>query len=257
MQDPNLVFQAPHLSFPQGLSEERVLNRVALRDGLERQSRLYEAMAEDQGFDHYRQAAISLLTNNQVKDAFTLQKADPKWLDRYGQNSFGWSLLMARQLVEAGVSLVQVNLGNNETWDTHQAAFPNLKNYLLPPMDRAVSALLDDLDSRGLLDETLIVMGERIRPHAADQQHPRREAARARSLGRLPDDLPRRRRRAGRQRHRRVRSARRVSRGVAAAPGKSRRDDLRRARPAAHRRVARPAGPPARVYDGEPIKGLV
>ena len=64
---------------------------------------------------------------------------------------------MAAQMVEAGVSLVQVNLGNNETWDTHQAAFPNLKNYLLPPMDKAVSALIDDLDARGLLDETLIV----------------------------------------------------------------------------------------------------
>jgi uncharacterized protein (DUF1501 family) len=80
-------------------------------------------------------------------------------MERYGQNSFGWSLLMARQLVESGVRLIQVNLGNNESWDTHQAAFPNLKNFLLPPMDRAVSALLDDLDARGLLDETLIVMG--------------------------------------------------------------------------------------------------
>jgi len=50
-------------------------------------------------------------------------------------------------------------LGNNETWDTHQAAFPNLKNYLLPPLDRAVSALLDDLHETGLLNETLIVMG--------------------------------------------------------------------------------------------------
>lgn len=159
MQDPNLVYQAPHLSFAQGLSEARVLDRVALRDGIERQSRLVEAMAEDQGFDRYREAAISLLTNNQVKDAFSLQKADRKSLERYGQNSFGWSLLMARQLVETGVSLVQVNLGNNESWDTHQAAFPNLKNYLLPPMDRAVSALLDDLDARGLLSETLIVMG--------------------------------------------------------------------------------------------------
>ncbi len=66
---------------------------------------------------------------------------------------------MARQLVEAGVSFVQVNLGNNECWDTHQSAFPNLKNYLLPPMDRAVSGLLDDLSERGMLDDTLIVMG--------------------------------------------------------------------------------------------------
>lgn len=157
--DDGLIFQAPHLSMPDGLNEERVLNRVALRDGLEQQSRLYEAMAGDAGFDNYRQAALSLLTNSKVHDAFDLKNADPKSLDRYGRNSFGWSLLMARQLVETGVSLVQVNLGNNETWDTHQAAFPNLKNFLLPPMDRAVSALLDDLDARGMLDETLVVMG--------------------------------------------------------------------------------------------------
>jgi len=159
VHDASLQFQAPHLSLPQGLDQDRVLNRVGLRDALESQNRFYAGAVEDVGFDNYRQAAISLLTNSSVRDAFDLSKADPKWLDRYGRNSFGWSLLMARQLVEAGVSLIQVNLGNNESWDTHQSAFPNLKNYLLPPMDRAVSALLDDLDSRGLLDETLIVMG--------------------------------------------------------------------------------------------------
>ena len=65
---------------------------------------------------------------------------------------------MARRLVEAGVNLVQVNLGNNETWDTHGNAFPHLKERLLPPTDRAVSALLDDLSECGLLDSTLIVM---------------------------------------------------------------------------------------------------
>jgi uncharacterized protein (DUF1501 family) len=78
--------------------------------------------------------------------------------ERYGRNSFGWSLLMARQLVEAGVRLVQVNLGNDEAWDTHEAAFRNLKDFLLPPTDRAVSALLDDLADRGMLDDVLIVM---------------------------------------------------------------------------------------------------
>ena len=83
----------------------------------------------------------------------------PEQLDRYGRNTFGWSLLLARRLVESGVRLVQVNLGNNETWDTHGNAFPHLKNYLLPPMDRSVSALLDDLEERGLLDDTLVVMG--------------------------------------------------------------------------------------------------
>jgi hypothetical protein len=74
----------------------------------------------------------------------------------YGRNAFGWSLLLARRLVEGGVSLVQINLGNNETWYTHQA-FPNLKDFLLPPTDRAVSALLDDLHDTGLLDTTLVV----------------------------------------------------------------------------------------------------
>ena len=65
---------------------------------------------------------------------------------------------MAARLVEAGVNLVQVNLGNNETWDTHGNAFPHLKDKLLPPTDKAVSALLDDLAGRGLLDSTLVVM---------------------------------------------------------------------------------------------------
>ena len=91
-----------------------------------------------------------------MAEAFDVTRADPKLQERYGRNSFGWSLLLAARLVEAGVRLVQVNLGNDETWDTHEAAFPNLKNYLLPPMDRAVSALLDDLEARGLLDRTLI-----------------------------------------------------------------------------------------------------
>ena len=84
--------------------------------------------------------------------------ADPKLLDRYGRNAFGWSLLMARRLVEAGVNLVQVNLGNNETWDTHGNMFPHLKEKLFPPTDQALSALLDDLYATGLLDSTLIVM---------------------------------------------------------------------------------------------------
>src|SRR5207244_982183 len=84
-------------------------------------------------------------------------RADDRSQDRYGRNSYGWSLLMARRLVEAGVTLVQVNLGNNETWDTHGDAFPRFKNKLFPPTDKALSALLDDLAERGLLDSTLIV----------------------------------------------------------------------------------------------------
>ncbi len=88
-----------------------------------------------------------------------MDKVSEAHLDRYGRNSFGWSLLMARRLLETGVSLVQVNLGNNETWDTHQNAWKCFKDFLFPPMDRAVSALLDDLEASGLLNDTLVVMG--------------------------------------------------------------------------------------------------
>ena len=87
-----------------------------------------------------------------------MKRIDQKTQERYGRNSFGWSLLMARRLVESGVNLVQVNLGNDETWDTHGNAFPHLKDNLFPPTDRAVSALLDDLDESGMLDDTLVVM---------------------------------------------------------------------------------------------------
>ena len=99
-----------------------------------------------------------MLTDGRVHKAFDVHSAPAELQDRYGRNSFGWSLLMARQLVEAGVSLVQVNLGNDETWDTHYTAFPNLKRFLFPPTDKAVSAFLDDLEDRGLLEDTMVVI---------------------------------------------------------------------------------------------------
>lgn len=157
--DEALRFRAPELSLPEGISPARLMDRVALRDTLERQSRALADSSETAEFDRYREAAISLLGNGNVHDAFDLSRADTRTLDRYGRNSFGWSLLIARRLVAAGVSLIQVNLGNNETWDTHQSAFPNLKNHLLPPFDRALSALLDDLQEQGQLPETLVVVG--------------------------------------------------------------------------------------------------
>lgn len=153
-----LLFRAPNLSLPEGLGPDRLRSRVALAEELDRQRAFLEHSAEVQGFDRYWQMAVSLLTHQKTVDAFDVTHAAPKLQDKYGRNSFGWSLLLAAQLVEAGVSLVQVNLGNNETWDTHESAFPNLKNYLLPPMDKGVSALLDDLNDRGLLESTLIVM---------------------------------------------------------------------------------------------------
>jgi hypothetical protein len=157
LPDDKLKWESPHLSLPQGVSLDRMRDRVGLRDQLESQVAALRGVAED-GLDQYREAAASLLTNSKVHDAFSLEKVSAAQLDRYGRNSFGWSLLMARRLVETGISLVQVNLGNNESWDTHQNAWKCLKDFLFPPMDRAVSALLDDLDASGLLQDTLVVM---------------------------------------------------------------------------------------------------
>jgi uncharacterized protein (DUF1501 family) len=156
--DSKLDFQAPNLALPQGLSQESFANRQHLRKLLDTQRGELEAAAGVQQFDRFRQSAISLLSEPKTQAAFDVTQASEKLQDAYGRNSFGRSLLMARQLVEAGVSLVQVNLGNNEAWDTHQSIFPNLKNFLLPPTDQGVAALLDDLEDRGLLDDTLIVM---------------------------------------------------------------------------------------------------
>ncbi len=152
------LFQAPSLDLPAGVGEGRLASRLELLRRIDRQRADLERVAEVAQFDRYREGAVSLLNGAEVRGAIDVTHADPKVLDRYGRNSFGWSLLMARRLVEAGVSLVQVNLGNNETWDTHGNAFPHLREKLLPPTDRSVSALLDDLHESGLLDTTLVVM---------------------------------------------------------------------------------------------------
>jgi len=151
-------FGAPSLSLPQGLSLTRILKRADLLRVVDRQRSDLERAAEVEDFDRYCQGAISLLTDRRIRDAIDVHNAPATVQDRYGRNSFGWSLLMASRLVELGVRLIQVHLGNNETWDTHGEAFPHLRDQLFPPTDRALSALLDDLHDRGLLDSTLIVM---------------------------------------------------------------------------------------------------
>ena len=151
-------FEAPRLELQQGMLKDRFRSRLALLNGLDEQRRNLDQAAQVGQFDRFRSEAASLLTGSGVHQALNVHAADDKLQEKYGKNTFGWSLLMARQLVEAGVRMVQVNLGNDESWDTHENAFTNLKDFLLPPTDRAVAALLDDLDDRGMLDETLIVM---------------------------------------------------------------------------------------------------
>lgn len=151
-------FTIPDLSLPQGIDSDRFNGRLNVLRHLDSQRKALNEAANTGTFTRSRADAVSLLTDARVRTAFDLKKASPRDLDRYGNNAFGWSCLMAARLVEAGVNLVQVNLGNNESWDTHGNAFPHLKEKLLPPTDRCVTALLADLEQRGLLDSTLIVM---------------------------------------------------------------------------------------------------
>ena len=155
---PGYRFEAPRIELAEGMLRDQFQSRVQLLDSIQQQRQRLDQTAQVRELDRYQQTAVSMLMEGQVHSALDVHAADAKTQDRYGRNSFGWSLLMARQLVEAGVSMVQVNLGNDESWDTHEAAFRSLKNFLFPPTDRAVSALLDDLSDRGMLDDVLIVM---------------------------------------------------------------------------------------------------
>ena len=93
-----------------------------------------------------------------ISRAFEIDREPLAVRDRYGRHVFGQSLLLARRLVEAGVPMVQANMGRVQNWDTHGENFPRLKERLLPPLDRGVAALLDDLEATGLLAETLVMM---------------------------------------------------------------------------------------------------
>lgn len=151
------IFDTPLLSLPDG-GELQLASRAGLLAYIENQQRAWEDAAESERFDRSREQAISVLANPLVRSAFDVESADPLTIERYGRNKFGLSLLMAFRLVSAGVNLVQVNLGKNSTWDTHRRNFVNLKENLLPHMDRGMSALLDDLSASGLLGTTLVIM---------------------------------------------------------------------------------------------------
>ncbi len=159
-KDPNnAYFKEESLTLPSGFSVERMRGRRRLLDelGASRDS-LSASVSSDDPMAEQRENAYSLLLNSQVARAFELKKEDPRVRDRYGRHTFGQSLLLARRLVQAGVPIVQANLGAVQTWDSHSDIFRRLKSDLLPPTDRAISALLDDLAHHGMLDETLVVI---------------------------------------------------------------------------------------------------
>jgi hypothetical protein len=151
-----------------GLAEEpeRLTGREALRTRLDRGLGRLSAHPAVEGFDRYRQRALTLLTSDQTRRAFDLGREPERLRERYGRNRYGQSLLLARRLVEAGVRLVTVYWGGkvnnpNPHWDTHFNNNSRLKEELLPPFDQCFSAFLDDLHNRGMLESTLVLaMGE-------------------------------------------------------------------------------------------------
>jgi hypothetical protein len=160
-QDPNRPgFGFEGLSLPAGLSVERLDRRKSLLDEL---GEMHDQVAarvsvSKDPFAAQVQRAYTLLLSGKVARAFDLTREDPRLRDRYGRHMYGQSLLLARRLVGAGVPVVQVNMGRVQTWDTHSGNFKSLKNRLLPPTDQGVAALIDDLEARGMLDETLVVV---------------------------------------------------------------------------------------------------
>ncbi|MCY3759334.1 MAG: DUF1501 domain-containing protein, partial [Acidobacteria bacterium] len=112
----------------------------------------------------YYEKAFDLVLSGKARDAFDLDKESSQMRDRYGRTTFGQGALLARRLVEAGTRFVQLNWpavanGNPEVdaWDTHASNFKPLRNLHCPKLDRALSALLEDMHQRGLLEETLVV----------------------------------------------------------------------------------------------------
>lgn len=172
-QDPNSPdFRLPELSLPANLTMERLENRREVQKLIDRQSELLDFSARARGIEASYAKALTLLTAPQVRRAFDLS-AEPNALrEKYGRTPYGQSCLLARRLVEAGARFINVYFAgriggqqNGDGWDTHgfnhKPMYPILKDYLIPITDQVVPALLEDLDTRGLLDETLVVwMGE-------------------------------------------------------------------------------------------------
>jgi hypothetical protein len=158
-RDPNRPdFGIDSLRLAPGIGVSRLSNRQALLAEVNQQQQGLANAAVGRQLDDQQQRAFSLLTSSRIAQAFEINREPAPVRERYGRHAFGQSLLLARRLVQAGISIVQANMGHVQNWDTHSDNFPSLKHRLLPPLDQGVAALLDDLEASGLLDETLVVM---------------------------------------------------------------------------------------------------
>ena len=160
-------FRVPGLRLPEDVPRDRADVRRLLLSQIELASgpRSPHLGGNDKLFTDNRSTAYAMLNDARAAQAFELDREPEKVRRSYGNTKFGQSLLLARRLVESGISLVTVNW-DDETrtdkvspfWDTHNQNFPSLKDRLAPRFDRAFSAFLDDLDRSGLLETTLVVV---------------------------------------------------------------------------------------------------
>lgn len=172
-------FKIDGFVLPEDLSAQRLAHRRGLLAEFDRQSQRISETVAVQGHDRLTQEAISLLTSGAARSAFALDQEPAALRDRYGRGKWAQSVLLARRLIEAGVRMVFVNWprepgdfsANNPLWDTHSSNDKRMKDVLCPQFDQGFTALLEDLDDRGMLDETLVVavgeMGRTPRFNAA------------------------------------------------------------------------------------------
>jgi hypothetical protein len=163
--DPNApTFRVEGVDLPGGVNSARLGRRRSLLQKLDGQHRRLDRSGGAETMGAFYQRAFSLLTSPRAKKAFDLSQEPARIRDRYGRHAQGQGALLARRLVEAGVPFVTVFSHTRvevESWDTHNRHYELSRNRLLPPADQSLSALLEDLACRGLLDETLVVwMGE-------------------------------------------------------------------------------------------------
>lgn len=156
-EDPNAeVFKVRDLGLTGDAERNRLDRRYGMLSDLENYQKRAEVEAQGivQARDEFYEKAHNIITSPAAKKAFAIHEESDKTRDRYGRTPLGQYCLLARRLVEAGVQFVTVTDGG---WDTHANNFKTLKDRNLPRLDMGLSALVEDLSTRGLLDETLVV----------------------------------------------------------------------------------------------------
>jgi hypothetical protein len=152
--DPNSsAFKVPGIGLADGVTAERIQVRHELLNHLNHPSK----DGIERGYELNQSKAFALVTADQVRRAFDLSQEPSTVRERYGRHNWGQSHLLARRLIESGVRFVTTVNGPSITWDTHKDNFNQMKKRLVPPMEQAYAALLDDLAVRGLLDTTLVI----------------------------------------------------------------------------------------------------